>query len=86
MMEYLYKAGLLKEMIQRFTTFVSEAYDKSEVRLLDPAYKTYEVSFISGGLFLLLLSWIEHGLIEAPEEMARMTMLLLHITPSEPIK
>lgn len=86
LIEYLYKAGLLKEVIQRFTTFVSEAYDKSGDRMLDLAYKTYEVNFVSGGLFLLLLNWIERGLIETPEEMARMTMQLLHISSSEPTK
>jgi len=84
LVEYLYKAGLLKEVIQRFTTFVSESYDKAEERMLDQAYKVYEVNFVSGGLFLLLLSWIERGLTETPEEMARITMQLLHISSSEP--
>ncbi len=86
LMEYLYKAGLLKEVMQRFTTFVAEAYDKSDVHILDKTCKSYEVSFISGGLFLLLLHWIERGLVETPEEMARMTMQILHIQSSEPIE
>ncbi len=86
LMEYLYKAGLLNEVIQRFTEFVSEAYDKAESGILDVEYKSYEVTYVSGGLFLLLLHWIKRGLIETPEEMARMTMRLLHIPSSEPIQ
>lgn len=84
LMEYLYKAGLLKEVMQRFTAFVSDAYEKSDSHLLSESHKPYEVCFISGGLFLLLLHWIERGLIEAPEEMARMTMQILRISSSEP--
>lgn len=83
LMEYLYKAGLLQEVIQRFATFVSGAYDKSDSHMLESKHKSYEVTFLSGGLFFLLLHWIERGLIEAPEEMAQMTMRLLHI-PIEP--
>ncbi len=79
LMEYLYKAGLLQEVIQRFATFVSGAYDKANAHMLDPKNKSYEVTFISGGLFFLLLHWIERGLIETPEEMAHMSMRLLQI-------
>jgi len=79
LMEYLYKAGLLQEVLQRFASFVSGAYDKSDTHTLEPKNKSYEVTFLSGGLFFLLLHWIERGLVETPDEMAQMTMRLLHI-------
>lgn len=86
LMEYLYKAGLLKEVMQRFLSFVAEAYEKSNAHSPEDPHKAYAISFISGGLFLLLLHWIEHGLMETPEEMARITMQILHISSSEPTK
>ena len=83
-MEYLYKAGLMQEVIQRFASFVSSAYDKTAAHMLEANQKSYEVTFISGGLFFLLLHWIERGLIETPEEMAKMAMRLLQVS-SEPL-
>lgn len=84
LMEYLYKAGLMQEVIQRFASFVSSAYDKTSAHMLEANQKSYEVTFISGGLFFLLLHWIERGLIETPEEMAKMAMRLLQVS-SEPL-
>lgn len=84
LMTYLYKAGLLNEVIHRLTSFVTQTYERSNSHLLDKSQKSYEINFISGGLFLLLKHWIESGLKETPEEMARMTMKILHISSSEP--
>lgn len=85
-MGYLFKADLLKEINARFIEFVSDLYEKSPHSVLNASHKTYEIHFVAGGLFLMLLHWIERGMPEAPEEMAQMTIRMLHIPSPEPEK
>ena len=82
-MGYLFKADLLKEINARFIEFVTGLYEKSAYHVSNPNHKTYEIHFVAGGLFLMLLHWIERGMPESPEEMAQMTVRMLRIPSSE---
>lgn len=84
LLEYLQKAGLLKEVGFRFANFISDTYEHHDRHLTSPAYKSYEVNFIAGGIFLILMNWVERDLRETPNELARMTMEMLRIPFSEP--
>lgn len=86
MMEYLFKADLLREVNERFIEFVTHLYEHSDQHLCDESHKTYEIHFISGGLFMILLHWIENGMKESPEEMAQMTIHMFRVSATEPNK
>ena len=84
LIEYLFKADLLKEINSRFIDFVTDLYEKSSPYTENQTHKTYEIHFIAGGLFLMFLHWIERGTPETPEEMAQLTVRMLHIPTTEP--
>lgn len=79
LMHYMFKADLLKEINTRLVEFVTGLYDKSTYPASSPSHKTYEIRFLAGGLFMMLLHWIERGTPETPEEMAQMTVHMLQI-------
>lgn len=85
-MEYLFKADLLREVNSRFIDFVTHLYEHSDEHICDESCKNYEIRFIAGGLFMILLHWIETGMIETPEEMAQITIHMLRVSPSGPNK
>ncbi len=41
------------------------------------AYADYEISFVAGGLYMLIKDWIKNGMQESPETMGKITFLLL---------
>lgn len=86
LIEYLYRADLLREVLQKFTSYVAEMYEKAEGHETNEPIKSYEISFIAGGLSLLMFHWIERGLKETPEEMARITVHMIRASASEPEK
>lgn len=86
LIQYLQKAGLQNEVGARFVEFVSRMYEKSPDHLIDEPDRTYEIHFIAGGLLLVLLPWIEHGMVESPEKMAQMTVHILRAPSSGPEK
>ncbi|MEM7118304.1 MAG: TetR/AcrR family transcriptional regulator [Chloroflexota bacterium] len=47
--------------------------------LLEPAeqYEEYIISFIAGGLYMLVRSWLQNGMRESAETMAEITFLLI---------
>lgn len=77
LLKYLYQAGLVSQMLDRFTEFLrylyfhmgNPPYSKSEIQ--------YQIHFVAGGFFMLLYHWQETGLKESPEEMAKLTTDIL---------
>lgn len=86
LIKYLHKAGLQNEIGSRFVEFVSQMYECSAEYDQSEPNKTYEIHFIAGGLLLLLIPWIERGMVETPEEMARMMEHFLRAPSSGPDK
>ena len=86
MIEFLYKAELLIEVLDQFIEFAEKIYEKTGIHRAEDSMKAYEIRFIAGGLFQILIHWIQCELKESPEEMARMTLCMLHIPSSEPEK
>ena len=41
-------------------------------------YEEYVMSFISGGMFMLLKTWLDNDMRKSPEEMASLTFMLLY--------
>ena len=79
LMHYMYKADLLKEIIIRLVEFVTGLYERAPYPISPPDQRPYEIRFLAGGLFMMLLHWIERGMPETPEEMAQMTVRMLRI-------
>ena len=86
MIEYLHKADLLKQTTTKFIEFITNAYERSTNHLIDDDEKYYEIHFIAGGLFLMLLHWTESGMKESPEKMAQLTVQILRRPTAEPEK
>ncbi len=73
----LYKADLLKLMIQKFMEIIESLYSHF---LKSPGFDRsiyYQIALKAGGLFSMLICWIETGQKESPEELARMAAPLL---------
>ena len=79
LMRYMYRADLLKEINIRLIGFVTNLYNRSPHAASDFSKRTYEIHFVAGGLFTMLLHWIQREMPETPEEMAEMTILMLRI-------
>lgn len=73
----LYKADLLRMVIDKFTSILESVFTHlKNVPALDRHYR-YQIALKAGGLFSMLLCWIESGQKESPEELARMAAPLL---------
>lgn len=78
-LKYLYLAGLMTEMLERFTGFLRCLYQRIELPVMSGSELEYHIRFVAGGLYMLLFHWQENGLKESPEEMAKMTAGLLAV-------
>lgn len=73
----LYQAGLMTQILERFTEFISYLYKKSQTRFPDGQEQDFHIHFIAGGIYTMLLRWQEAGRKETPEEMAALTVRIL---------
>ena len=78
----------------RFGPRLREAVCENLVQnILHEKYRTnptpfvcYYVAFYAAAYLGIIARWVENGCPETPEEMARIAMRLLFITPGEPIE
>ncbi len=78
----------------RFGPRLREAVCENLVQnILHEKYRTnptpfvnYYVAFYAAAYLGIIAQWVESGCLETPEEMARIAMRLLFITPGEPIE
>lgn len=68
---------LIEALSQHITALRSEVDKHFSPPKLAQAYKDYETSFVSGGLYMLLKNWIKNGMRESAETMGKITLLLL---------
>lgn len=76
-MKYLYQAGLISNILNHFTEFIHLLYTESGKISCTDSDIQYPISFMAGGLYMLLLRWIESGQKETPEEMAQISLDIL---------
>lgn len=77
LLKYLYQAGLVSQMLDRFTDFLSYLYFDMGNPPYSKSEMQYQIRFVAGGFFMLLYRWQETGLKESPEEMAKLTVDIL---------
>ncbi|MBQ6835015.1 MAG: TetR/AcrR family transcriptional regulator [Lachnospiraceae bacterium] len=76
-LKYLHQAGLITGILDHFTQFIRILYcEIGGITTCDPTLE-YQIQFIAGGMYMLLLHWIESGQIETPEELAKISMSFL---------
>ncbi|MFJ5624842.1 TetR-like C-terminal domain-containing protein [Peribacillus loiseleuriae] len=62
--------NLLLERYENYFHFVFEMIIKNNRSSSSPLAKKYEVSYLVGGLYEIMIQWFKNGLIETDEEMA----------------
>lgn len=91
LVENLAKANLAKLMLEHFSRYLKELYqsvpaettaDAPRQTLWPPKEEgaipsAYQIHYHTGGLFTLLLYWIDGGLKETPEEMASIAISMV---------
>lgn len=76
----LYKADLLKMVINKFTGILESVFvHLKQFPAMEKNYR-YQIALKAGALLSMLLCWIESGQKESPEELARMAAPLLDAT------
>lgn len=75
--ESMYKAGLIKLMMKKFTEIIEVIYRHLKLSAVFEPNFYYSLALKAGGLLSVLMCWIENGLKESPEEMALMAAPLL---------
>jgi len=76
-LKYLHQAGLITGILGHFTEFIRILYCELGGITISDSETEYQIRFIAGGMYMMLLHWIESGQRETPEEMAELSMKLL---------
>jgi AcrR family transcriptional regulator len=66
----LIKSNLSNLILERFNFYMPSVFEKVLKKYSSPHSDKYELFFISGGLYNVLVEWVKHGLEETDEEMA----------------
>ncbi|MDT2754496.1 TetR/AcrR family transcriptional regulator [Enterococcus pseudoavium] len=84
----LFDAGLTQLVLDQLIAFLEEL---SEYLICDiectPEYRKYNIKFIAGGIFNVLLTWCQGGMVESVDQMATLICERFsnHITKLAPI-
>ena len=61
------RSGLSAHLMDKFYHYLDQLYSGME---LGKNVDSYVLSFLSGGLYKMLIDWMMHGAVTEPEEMA----------------
>jgi len=67
----LIKANLSILILERFDVYLHSIFKNILNNSSSEKINKYEVYYIAGGLYKVLIEWIENGLVESDEEMAK---------------
>lgn len=81
LIDNMLKANLTKLLLEQFINYMDYLHH-FVLNGKDNGLTEYQIHYHTGGLFTLLVHWIDGGLEESPEEMASIAISMLNLIPS----